>query len=247
MTDCNLCVHTNDGNYSHQHTEQSDFSVQSIGTHNLKDNTNALNNKVWDSDYTVYWQLDSEYEWLTNKEQIKLIKLAFLEASLLTPLKIRHKRRRSGDAQIRINWLGGKDEKYFKHKFGTLAYAYGPQVGIGGDITMNADHLWLLRKTKLTTEEAFTKGYIEKYDKAHPTNTIKFYDPVHTVKHEGGHALGMRHLTNPEYKGSQIMYPYYNANRVFGEYDRNYLISLYGQAGTISRINRLIQHKMGRF
>ena len=246
-----MCVHTDDKKYTQTpDIAESKFSALNIGTHKLRTNNDALNNKIWDSSETVFWQLDSEYEFLTKKQQIDLIKAAFLETSLLTPLKIQQKRRQTGDAHIRINWLGGKDEKYFKNRKSVLAFAYGPQVGIGGDITMNSDHLWLLRKEKLTMQEAFEKGYIDesKFDSAHPNNTVKFYDPLHTMKHEGGgHSCGMRHLNNPEFANTAIMYPYYNGKRVFSKDDKEYLFLLYGKSNVAHRISSFIQHRMGRF
>jgi len=251
MNNCNVCVHTDNKKYSEvPELAASEFSALNIGTHKLKSNLNALNNKIWDSDETVYWQLDSEYTFLTKEEQINLIKAAFLETSLLTPLKIQQKRKQSGDAHIKINWLGAKDEKYFKDRSSVLAFAYGPQVGIGGDITMNSDHLWLLRKEKLTMMEAFDKGYIDAahFDAEHPNNTVKFYDPLHTMKHEGGgHSCGMRHITDVNRKYDTIMYPYYNGKRVFSQADKDYLFELYGKSNVADRIGRFIQHRMGRF
>jgi hypothetical protein len=248
---CDVCIHTNDKKYTHTpKISQSQFSTVNIGRHKLKTNTNALNDKVWDDRETVYWQLDSQYEFLTHYEQIEMIKAAFLETSLLTSLKIRQKRRQSGDAHIKINWLGSKDEKFFKDRPSTLAFAYGPQVGIGGDITMNSDYLWLLRKEKLTMSEAFEKGYIDdtQYDKKHPDNTIKFYDPLHTMKHEGGgHACGMRHLNNSALQKTAVMYPFYNGKRVFSGEDKEYLYTLYGKSNIANRISSFIKHRMGRF
>ena len=245
---CNTCIHTNDKQYNIFDLTESDFSSLNIGSHKTQIDTNALNNRVWDSSETVYWQLDSEYKFLTYKQQVDLIKAAFLETSLLTPLKIQQRRRQSGDAHIRINWLGTKDEKYFVGKAGILAFAYGPQVGLGGDVTMNADQLWLLRKKPLTVLEGFEKGYIDNYDRSHPNNTLKFDDPLHTMKHEaGGHSCGMRHLTDINLKYSAIMYPYYNGKRVFSEEDKNYLFDLYGESNVAHRISRFIQHRMGRF
>jgi hypothetical protein len=248
---CDVCIHTNDKKYTQTpEIAESKFSSVNIGRHKLKTNTDALNDKVWDSRETVFWQLDSEYDFLTKNQQIGLIKAAFLETSLLTPLRIQQKRRQTGDAHIKINWLGAKDEKFFKERASVLAFAYGPQVGIGGDITMNSDHLWLLRKEKLTMQEAFDKGYIDesKFDKAHPNNTVKFYDPRHTMKHEGGgHACGMRHLNNSALQKTAIMYPFYNGQRVFSNEDKEYLFSLYGKSNIAHRISSFIQHRMGRF
>ena len=249
MYNCNVCIHTTDSKYSNSpELSESSFSALNIGTHKLKENLNALNHRVWDDSEPVYWQMDSEYEHLTYQQQVDLTKFAFLETSLLTKLKIRQRRRQSGDAHIKINWLGSKDEKYFKDRASVLAFAYGPQKGIGGDITMNADHLWLLRKEKLTAIEAFEKGYIDNYDKSHPTSRIKFYDPAHTMKHEGGgHSCGMRHIEDVNQKYDSIMYPFYNGKRNFGDVEINYLFTLYDKVGYWQRVRNLIAHRMGRF
>lgn len=221
------CIHTNDKHYKlNPSLQASEFSSLNIGDHKLIKNLNALNNRVWDTSEPVYWQLDSEYEFLTYDEQVDIIKKSVLETSLLTDLKIRQKRKQTGDAHIKINWLGAKDEKYFRGKKGTLGFAYGPQKGIGGDVTMNADQLWLLRKTPLTAREAIEKGYIE--NASNPDNHVKYYDPIHTMKHEcGGHACGMRHITNIDERFRTVMYPYYNGIRKFSQADIDYLLSLY--------------------
>jgi len=249
MRSCDICVHTTDKKYTiTPKTSEQEFSALNIGSHKLISNLNALNNRIWDASETVYWQLDSEYEFLTKQQQIDMIKAAFLETSLLTPLKIQEKRKQTGDAHIKINWLGAKDEKYFRDRSSVLAFAYGPQVGIGGDVTMNSDHVWRLDKTPITVKDAFDLGLIKDYDRAHPDNILKTFDPLHTMKHEGGgHSCGMRHLEDANLKDSAIMYPYYNGKRVFSKADRDYLFELYGESNIASRVSRFIQHYMGRF
>ncbi len=138
-----ICVHSDNKQYAMAEAQESDFSAVNIGNHKLKDNILALNNKTWDENETVYWQLDSDYEWISDEVLADICKDAFLETSLTTKLRINQKRRQTGDAHIKIQYLGKKDEKYFKRE-GVLAFAYGPQQGIGGDITMNADMIWWL-------------------------------------------------------------------------------------------------------
>lgn len=244
----NVCVHTDDKYY---HTIENiltrDFSAVNIGTHKLKTDLNALNNKVWDENETVYWQLDSEYKWLDIKVQEDIMRDALLETSLTTKLRIQQKRRQSGDAHIKINWLGGKDEKYFADKPSVLAFAYGPQIGIGGDATFNTDVIWRLPEDgPLTVKEAFDLGMIENYDRNHPNNEVRTYDPYHTAKHElGGHACGMRHITDERYRFTSVMYPYYNGLRMFGQADLDYLFQLYTKIGSWERAVRIAKRKMG--
>jgi len=244
-----VCVHTNDKCYHEHQVERENLSTRSFSdaiTHATKPNTNALNNKIWDDKEIIYWRRDSSYPWIDDKTMDKLIKLAFLESSVETPLVIRQKKRDTADAQIIINWLGMKDEPYFKSA-STLAYGYGPGPGLGGNITMNADDLWLLRKTPLTAVEAFNLGYIADYDRSYPNNQIKFYDPLHTLKHEGGHAIGMRHIDTLIEKLTAIMYPYYNGLRKFGAADLGYLTSLYGKASVNHRIKEELVNRIQIF
>lgn len=233
-----VCVHTNDKMYREHQLGPQDLTFRSLTdaiTHATKPNVTALNNKIWDEKEIVYWKRESSYQWIDDKTMDNMIKNAFLETSFETPLVIRQRKKDTADAQIIINWLGMKDEPYFKSP-STLAFGYGPGPGIGGNITMNADNLWLLRKTPLTVEEAFNLGYIADYDRNYPTNKIKFYDPLHTLKHEGGHAVGMRHIETLTERLLAIMYPYYNGLRKFGLADLGYLASLYGKASINHRI-----------
>lgn len=211
-------------------------------SHKLKVHKDALNGRVWDSSEPVYWQLDSTYEFLTYDEQVDIVKNAFLELSLTTPLVIRQKRRKGGDAHIRINWLHERDEKYFAKNKNVLAFAYGPQTGIGGDITMNSSKIWRTDKTPLTAFKAKELGFIENFHD--PTNIVSSFDPVHTLKHEGGHAFGMKHLENVQFSKTDVMYPYYNGLRMFGDNDHEYIERLYGKIPSWRRAIRIAQRYM---
>lgn len=217
-----VCIHSNDKSYQLQEAAISSgtFSEATIA------NPNALGGKIWGV-REITWKCETGYEWLTTEQIDTLIKNAFKEASLRTPLKITKKSRKTSDAHIVINWLSKKDEPYFKSD-STLAFGYGPGKGLGGNITMNADVLWLLRTGKLYAEEAKRLGYIDNF--ANPKNVIRYYDPQHTMTHEGGHALGMNHITDLRFAKTDIMYPIYNALRVMGSNDITYLQALYGKA-----------------
>jgi len=243
----NICVHTDDKNYSNEgQFHEAQFSAINIGTHKLSSNKNALNGKTWDENETIYWQLDSDYEWLSHDILVDIMKDAFLETSLTTKTLIKQKRKQTGDAHIKVRWIGGKDEKYFRDKQTVLAFAYGPQTGIGGDMTFNADKIWRLpSQGKLTVSDAYDLGMINGYDTNHPNNTLRTYDPYHTAKHEGGHATGMKHITDINQKYTSIMYPYYNGKRMWGEADLDYLFTLYTKIGSWERAIRIAKRKMG--
>lgn len=229
------CFHTNDKHYT---TKQiPEYTINE----NTKYHKNALNHSIWDSD-TIYWRRDSSYQWIDDKTMDKMIASAFLEASMLTKLKIR--KTNHGDAQIIINWVGKKDDSYFSSP-SILAYAWGPSPGLGGNMNMNSDVLWLLRKEPLKAIEAKARGYIDNFQ--FPDNEIRFYDPLHTLKHEGGHALGMNHITDLNMEKKAIMYPYYNGLRQFGDADTSYIQSLYGNAGVSKIIQDTIKKRINNF
>lgn len=231
-----VCVHTNDKHYT---------THEALASHSINEKTrpatNALNHAVWDSD-TIYWRRDSSYKWIDDKTMDKMIASAFLEASMQTRLKIR--KTNHGDAQIIINFLGKRDEPYFTSQ-SILAFAFGPGQGMGGNITMNSDNLWLLRKEPLKALEAKRLGYIDNFQ--FPDNEIRFYDPLHTLKHEGGHALGLNHITDLNMARKSVMYPYYNGLRTFGEADLAYLQKLYGNAGVNKIITDTIRKRINNF
>ncbi len=247
MTTCSLCVHTDDKKY--QMHEIAKESLPQLNSNLLIDegvipNNNALGKNIWKSK-TIYWKRESSYEWIDDKTMDKMIRAAFLESSMHTPLIIQQRNRKMSDAHIVINWLGKKDEPYFTSP-STLAFGYGPGRGLGGNVTMNSDVLWLLRKTKLFAPEAKALGYIENYSDAR--NEIKYYDPVHTMKHEGGgHALGLNHITDINQRLLAIMYPIYNGLRKFGTADINYITSLYGNASRTEELKNYIRSKILAF
>ena len=238
-----VCIHTNDKKY-HEIESLSSITLETI-THATKPNLTALNNSIW-AEEKIYWRMDSTYQWIDTKTIEKMIRSAFLEASIQTPLIINQKRKSTSDAQIIINWLGKKDEPYFKTD-STLAYGYGPSKGLGGNITMNSDALWRLDKTKLTVKQAYDLGMIADYDRNYPDNIVRTYDPLHTIKHEGGHALGMRHIELESEKLTSIMYPYYNGLRQFGKADLSYLIELYGKSSLSHEIKEYLRNKILHF
>ncbi len=95
------------------------------------------------------------------------------------------------------------EDNYFKQNKNVLAYAYFPNNRpIGGDITFNDDLIWTKDGLPVSAHDYDPDNY--------PANTnVKFrsYNIIHTLIHECGHAIGLRHN---EICSDCIMYPYYN-------------------------------------
>lgn len=190
----------------------------------LKIHPDALGKRLWNPDAgPVYWKMETDYPHIEGRKlERKAIKLAFLQASLLTSLRIREKRRGTADAEIIINWFDDKAEPIFKTSPGYLAFAYGPGEGIGGDITMNASKIWTLHGKPITAIEAFERGMIEGF--SNPNNMLKTWDSQHTLTHEGEHTLGCPHLPGCP---KCVIYPWYNRQRILQNGDKNQLWEFY--------------------
>ena len=116
------------------------------------------------------------------------------------------------------------NDKMFRDRPGTLAYAYFPNGSkIGGDITFNDSVIWTTNGKPVNAH----KVYPDKY----PPNTktkLRTYNMVHTLIHECGHAIGLKHC---EQHKDCIMYPYYNGRVVLHNHDSERIQSIYGKRG----------------
>ncbi|XP_076833469.1 matrix metalloproteinase-20 [Brachyhypopomus gauderio] len=80
---------------------------------------------------------------------------------------------------------------------GTLAHAFDPGEGIGGDVHFDEDELW-------------TAGFNGSASECQTESTSHQRFNLYLVAaHEFGHALGLRHSQNPE----SLMYPTYRARK----------------------------------
>ena len=208
----------------------------------IKTEEDAISPFIWNKDFgAVTWKLESDSADFENrKDQIKLFRRIFFQASIETPLIIHEKRRGTAEAEIIITFQGSKDNTFFKNRPSVLAYAYGASLGIGGDITFNDDHIWTLDGKPITAMEAWERGLIVGFDNA--DNLIKTYDAQHTGTHEGGHSLSMDHLPNCN---GCVMFPYYNAQRRFQPNDLAYLYRLYGKSSVSHRIKAHLYRRFG--
>ncbi|XP_039600457.1 collagenase 3-like [Polypterus senegalus] len=132
----------------------------------------------------------------------KSIQQAFEVWTKVTPLKIT--RIYSGTADIMISFVTGEHGDYspFDGPGGTLAHAFAPSPGIGGD-------------THFDEAETFTTGSAG-------------FNLFLVAAHEFGHALGLSHSNNP----GALMYPIYNyvnpGTFVLPQDDLQGIQSLYG-------------------
>uniref|UniRef100_F6SSU7 Macrophage metalloelastase n=1 Tax=Monodelphis domestica TaxID=13616 RepID=F6SSU7_MONDO len=116
---------------------------------------------------------------MTRDDVDYAIKRAFEVWSNVTPLTFR--RIYTGEADIMISFASGVhgDFSPFDGRDGTLAHAYAPGPGIGGDAHFDEDESW--------------------------TRDLRGYNLFLVAAHEFGHSLGLDHSNDPQ----ALMYPTY--------------------------------------
>ena len=194
--------------------------------------------KVREFGYITYKVTNGSKHFPDDKFEDKALTIALRQWGLRTN-DIRFKRIRTGTADIEMNFVERKDDKLFRDKPGTLAYAYFPNgQKIGGDITFNDSVIWTTNGKSLNAH----KVYPDKYP-PHTKTKLRTYNIIHTLLHECGHAIGLKHCE--EHK-TCIMYPYYNGRVVLHNHDVSRIQSIYGARTLSSRIIDIFRKRMLR-
>lgn len=218
MTHCKACIHTK-GSY-----QIADIEPQRQTSANLKDHPLSLSKKIW-ADKTVTWKLETDTPSIEGRNiEIEIFKRVFLQIGLYIPNRIVQLNKSTADPDIRINF--SKTDPFWTERPSTLAYAYPPQSGIGGDITFNTkNYIWTTDGAPMQVTKAYDLGLIDGF--SDPNNKLKTFNAQHTGVHEGLHAMGVPHIEKSACDGA-IMNPIYNGQILMKKCDVDYLQSLYG-------------------
>ncbi len=195
--------------------------------------------KVRDYGYVTYKVINGSQHFPDSEFEEKALAIALRQWGLRTK-DIRFKRERtSKTADIEMKFANREDDKFFRDKPGTLAYAYFPNgQKIGGDITFNDSVIWTTNGKPVNAHKVYPDTY--------PPNTktkLRTYNMVHTLIHECGHAIGLKHC---EQHKDCIMYPYYNGRVVLHNHDSERIQSIYGKRNISSRFIDYFRKRMLR-
>jgi hypothetical protein len=171
---------------------------------------------MWKGGIVTYAAINTSNDPAINNWENRLLAIAIRAWQLaITDLKFKRERKNPTSADIILKFETGETNDTFKKQKGVLAYAYFPGQGkVSGDVTFNDDVIWTKDGKSLSAEEytAITGKPVENQN-----NTFRTYNAIHTLIHEIGHGIGLRH--NSDCKDC-VMYPYYNGTVTLADNDR---------------------------
>ena len=212
-----------------------DFQYNPIDEYKQKWNPKKVRRRKYG--YVTYRVINGSQHFLDSKFEDKALAIALRQWGLRTR-DIRFKRV-TGTADIEMKFETKDNDKMFRDRPGTLAYAYFPNGSkIGGDITFNDSVIWTTNGKPVNAHKVYPDTY--------PPNTktkLRTYNMVHTLIHECGHAIGLKHC---EQHKDCIIYPYYNGRVVLHKHDSERIKSIYGARKLSDQIIDYFKRRMLR-
>jgi len=184
----------------------------------------------WDKKWnlkTITYKIDyTDMPKSLTKGQLKTaVNIAMTTWDLEIPVKFKST---TGPSNITIGFSRRENDQYFEAKPSVLAYAYFPGQGkFSGIVMFNTSYLWDLKGKGIKAKDALKKGWINATN--NPENIIKTYNIYHTLIHELGHSIGLRHDVSGTRDGRDVMDPFYDGTVLdLSERDINRIRDKYG-------------------
>ena len=148
--------------------------------------------------------------------------------------------KKNENPDITLEFADKENDPFFKERPTVLAYAYYPKTSQQGVIRFSDEHIWSLDGKPIPAP----------YD---PTGRTKFktYNLLHTLIHEIGHSMGLKHSEGSGLEKT-VMYPFYNEQLDLTDYDIDRIVAVYGSRqwphpAHYARMKKWIKYRTRRF